>query len=229
MALQIEGVVQADHASTQNHQNSGNFLQHPSVRCLSNEHTLVNSQITAQNHVGTERNWRHLNLRRCLTRNLRQHYTSLINWVLVLLFTIFLCYYFYEVLIAEDPQVGKLNPNPSRTNFTVAVLAQVFGVLMVSLYLEVLNLLCLQLLSRPRRALMLEAVQLAKSTSALGTARMLFTPGRHHGWTVLRYVTSKNTKPQTSWLIFSPIQNNFANLSDRPWYCAKVFVSRPGR
>jgi len=109
----------------------------------------------------------------------------------MLLFAIFLCYYFYEILIVVDPQVGKLNPKPGNTNFIVAVLAQVFGGLMVSLYLEILNLLHFQLLSRPNGALMLEAEQLANSTGSLGTARMLFTPGRHQVWTLLRYATSK--------------------------------------
>jgi hypothetical protein len=161
----IEDVAQAYQASPESHWSSG---------------------ITTQNHVNTRRNSRPQGLQRRFILNVQQHYSSLINWTLMLLFAIFLCYYFYEVLVAVDPQVGKLNPTTAKTNFIVAVLAQVFGGLMISVYLEILNLLQLQRLSRPRGSLMLEAEQLASSTGALGTARMLFTPGRHHVWTVLR-------------------------------------------
>jgi hypothetical protein len=183
--------AQNNHQVTEDLQSDPMALENGATLPPANCSPVATSQIIIQNHADTERNSRPLNLRRRFALNVQQQCPSLICWVLMLLFAIFLCYYFYEILIVVDPQVGKLNPKPGNTNFIVAVLSQVFGGLMISLYLEILNLLHLQLLSRPRGALMLEAEQLANSTGALGTARMLFTSGRHHVWTLLRYVTSK--------------------------------------
>lgn len=171
-------------------QSNPNALENGTVLPLADHSSVVTRQITSQNHTDTEPSSTHLNLRRRFTLNVQQQYSTLISLVLMLIFAIFLCYYFYEILIALHPQVGKLNPKPGNTNFIVAVLAQVFGGLMISLYLNILNVLHLQLLSRPKGALMLEAEQLARSTGALATVRMIFLPGRHHAWTLLRYVTS---------------------------------------
>jgi hypothetical protein len=165
-------------------ESSENIQQHSAVGRPQFEVILPTG---SQNHIDPEDISRRLTLRGRVTKNVQKHYLSLLNWLMMLFFAIFLCYYFYEVLVVVDPQVGKLNPSPANTNFIVAVLAQVFGALMVVAYREILNLLHLHRLSRPRGALMLEGGQV--STNALGTARILFTPGRHHIWTLLRYVT----------------------------------------
>jgi hypothetical protein len=182
---QLEDVVRVCGDSSAS---SENIQQHSQADRPQHEVAFGNGRIPSPNRVDPVRNSRPLNLR--FAQNVKQHYLSLLNWLLMLLFAIFLCYYFYEVLVVVDPHVGKLQPDPANTNFIVAVLAQVFGGLMVAVYLEILNLLHLQRLSRPRGALMLEAGQL--SATALGTARILFTPGRHHIWTLLRYARLPN-------------------------------------
>ena len=163
-------------------ESSGSTQQHSPAERPQDEITPANG---THNHVALEDITRPLTIRGRVAKNARQHYAALLYWLLMLCFAIFLCYYFYEVLVVVDPHVGRLNPQPSNTNFIVAVLAQVFGGLMVAAYLEILNLLHLHRLSRPGGASMLEAGQL--STNALGTARVFFTPGNHHVWTLLRY------------------------------------------
>jgi hypothetical protein len=120
-------------------------------------------------------------------QNLKRQYPYLIYWVFMLLFAIFLCYYFYEVLVIPQPRLGKLEPEPGNTNIIVAVLAQIFGVLMLSLYLDLFDALQVKLLSERKGSLLLEAMQLSKATGLFGTLRMCFIPGRHQIWTFLRY------------------------------------------
>jgi hypothetical protein len=141
----------------------------------------VRSQVTYQDDVEADgRHW---------FRRLQQ-YSCLIYWVFMLMFAIFLCYYFYEILIAREPRLGKLEPQPGNTNLIVAVLCQVFGALMLWLYLDLFNALQLQLLSRPKGVLLLEAEQLSQSTGLFGTLQMCLIPGRHRKWTLQRYGVS---------------------------------------
>ena len=89
-----------------------------------------------------------------LLQNLKHQYPYLIYWVFMLLFAIFLCYYFYEVLVISQPRLGKLEPEPGNTNIIVAVLAQIFGVLMLSLYLDLFDALQVKLLSERKGSLL---------------------------------------------------------------------------
>jgi hypothetical protein len=59
--------------------------------------------------------------------------------------------------------MGKLLPEPGDANLVVAVLSQIFGALMVWLYLDLFNALRFQLLARDEGAQLLEVEQLSKS------------------------------------------------------------------
>jgi hypothetical protein len=123
--------------------------------------------------------------------NVQKQYICVIYWTFMLLAEVFLSYYFYEVLVAQEPRLGKSLPNASDTNLIIAILAQIFGGLMLSLYYSLNNALQVQMLSRPRGASLLEAMQLCRSTGLIGTLRMAFICGRHQAWSLQRYLIHK--------------------------------------
>jgi hypothetical protein len=104
----------------------------------------------------------------------------------MLLFAMFLSYYFYEILVATQPRLGKLFPKAGNANLVVAVLSQIFGALVFWVYLDLFSTLRFQLLARHQGAELLEVEQLSKSTGWADTLRMCMIPGRHQKWTVQR-------------------------------------------
>ena len=128
----------------------------------------------------------HQGLRHSFVRNIPRQWASVICWTFMLLFALFLSYYFYEILVATQPRLGKLFPAAGNTNLVVAVLSQIFGALILGVYLDLFNTLRFQLLARHQGAQLLEVEQLSRSTSWIDTLSMCLIPGSHRKWTVQR-------------------------------------------
>jgi hypothetical protein len=120
-------------------------------------------------------------------RNLPRQWKKALHWVLIFLLAIFLSYYFFQILVASRPIKFSLLPDAGDANLTVAVLSQVFGALIVWLYLDLCNTLRFQLLARDEGAELLEFEQLSKSTGWKDTFRLFFKRGTHWKWSLQRW------------------------------------------
>jgi hypothetical protein len=148
----------------------------------------LNTQGLDRHQNGTPPGVRHGRrvLRNSFVQNIRRQWARVIQWTLMLLFAIFLSYYFYDILVAARPPKGKLFPEPGDANLIIAVLSQIFGALVLWLYLDLLNTLRFQLLARDQGAQLLEVEQLSKSTGWMDTLRMCLIPGTHQKWAFQR-------------------------------------------
>ena len=150
--------------------------------------TELNGRLLDRRRNGAQSNIRRRrrSLRNSIRRNMRRQWPRVIHWILMLLIAVFLSYYFFEILVAARPRMGKLLPDPGDANLTVAVLSQIFGALILWLYLDLLNMLRFQLLARDQGAQLLEVQQLSKSTGWIDTLRLCLTPGTHQKWAFQR-------------------------------------------
>lgn len=111
---------------------------------------------------------------------------NVILWVLVAVFSVLLFLYFYQVLIADYPIVGRLLPSPSDANLIVAVLSQIFGQLIQALFKDFFDILRWQLASREQGVSIPTFLSLGGGTTWLGLLLLGAIKGSHHVWAFYR-------------------------------------------
>jgi hypothetical protein len=98
-----------------------------------------------------------------------------------------LFYYVYEVLVTQEPHVGRLQHSPSRTLLLVTIFTQTFLVVLHFLLNNVFDALRWQLASMKGGLDFTTFLALGGATSPYGAFMLLTVKGRHHVWSLQRY------------------------------------------
>ena len=99
----------------------------------------------------------------------------------------FLLIYFYAFLIAQQPQLGRLQFSPSRTIFVVGFLSQLVALLLTQLLRNAYNALRWLLASRETGVRITTFLALSGATTLPGVLGLTRVGGPHLIWCAQRY------------------------------------------
>lgn len=113
---------------------------------------------------------------------------KMVYWTSILLLTVFIFAWAYEILLAEIPRFAPVVASGSKGNVVITVLAQVFVQLVDSLLTSSFELLGYHLASRSEGVSIPTFLQLIPATSYFGSLSLTTTYGGHLIWTTQRQV-----------------------------------------
>jgi hypothetical protein len=106
----------------------------------------------------------------------------IIFWALMVPFTAFLSQYVYQVLLVDHPYEGILFFSPTDTNLVITIFGQVLAQLILTLFVNIFDVLRWQLASREQGVSISTFIQLSGATGWLGVLCLAVIRGSHHVW-----------------------------------------------